>query len=422
MNSISVVGLGKLGSCLAASLAASNVGSILGIDINPAVVNSINRKKAHIYEPGLEDLLQSNSNLEATTNIERAITETDITIILVPTPSLKDGSFSLEYVLQVCEALGKHLAGRSEYHLIVISSTVMPGSCDNRIKKCLESSSGRTIGRDLGLCYCPEFVALGNALAGFQKPDFVMIGQSDDKAGQKLQAIYEKFCLNNPPIIRMNLVNAEIAKIALNFYITCKISIANTLAEICENVKGANIDDVTGAIGLDSRIGTKYLKGATAYAGACFPRDVRAIRVLAQLVCANDTLPQSIGLVNKWQVNRLKAKVQAEMTKKDTLGIIGLAFKPNTDVTEESTGMSLYEMAKYERYDVIVYDPVVVCDDSLDDLQSCVDQSDVLVVTNPYDLDIDFHAEQTVIDCWRVLDKEKAIEQGAKYIAIGVGK
>ena len=418
MNSISIFGGGKLGLPLAASFASQDF-SVLTVDINPQVVNAINKKKAHIYEPGLNELLQSNSNLEATTDIERAITETDTTFILVPTPSERDGSFSLKYVLQVCESLGKHLKGQNNYHLIVISSTVMPTSCNGEIREALERVSGRVVGKDLGLCYCPEFVALGNAIKGFQEPDFVMIGQSDDKAGTKLQAIYERFCINNPPIVRTNLVNAEIAKIALNFYLTCKINVANTLAEICENVQGANVDEVTGAIGLDTRIGKKYLKGGLAAGGTCLPRDIRAMWCLASKTYSNQELPKAINLVNNWQTTRLYALVVRAMKDKKNLGILGLAFKPDTDVVEESPGWELWQKASSKKWKIACYDKVVKCEYSVDTAQECVDKSDVVVLTLPIDYDIKFREDQTVIDCWRMIDKD---DVSGKYIAIGVGK
>jgi UDP-glucose 6-dehydrogenase len=266
---ISVIGLGKLGLPLSVAFADRGI-SVIGVDNVPGVVEAVNARVPHIYEPKLQTFLNlAGDRLMATGDLHDAVQRTPISIVLVPTPSDDDGWFSLKYVLEVCAELGQAIRDKGRYHLVVISSTVMPGSCGGEIKAALEKASRDKINKSWGLCYCPEFVALGDCIAGFKRPDFVLIGQSDGLAGDVLESFYIRFVPPGTPIERMALINAELAKISLNCYVTTKISFANQVAEICEKLPGADVDTVTNAIGNDRRIGKRYLKGATAYGGEC---------------------------------------------------------------------------------------------------------------------------------------------------------
>jgi UDPglucose 6-dehydrogenase len=364
--------------------------------------------------------------LLATTDVRRAVTDTDITIILVPTPSLDDGRFSLDYVLRACTELAQAIRkGKSvgHHHTVVISSTVMPGSCDGEIQETLERESGRTVGENLGLCYCPEFVALGNALQGFQCPDFVLIGKSDDLAGNYVDMLYRRFCANDPPIYHTSLVNAEIAKIALNFAVTVKITVANVLAELCEHIPGAHVDEVTRAVELDTRIGRRYFRGGTGFGGACFPRDVEAMGALVRQVGVDTILPETIRVLNNWQFARLIRIVEHERAKMPSaaIGILGLAFKSGTDVTEMSTGMVMAEAFTGSAV-IYAYDPNVQHAFSVDTAQEAVGRSNIVIATYPHEAfrTARFHPGQVVIDCWRCLDRAQVEDAGARYWAIGV--
>ncbi len=169
----------------------------------------------------------------------------------------------------------------------------------------LERASGRRVGETLGLCYSPEFIALGNVIRDMLEPDMVLIGESDPRAGDVLERLYRGVCENDPPFRRMSLVNAELTKIAVNTYVTMKISYANALADMCERLPGADVDTVTDALGLDTRIGPKYLRGAIAYGGPCFPRDNKAFAVLARDLGAEPLLAEATDAVNVAQTDRL---------------------------------------------------------------------------------------------------------------------
>ena len=269
---ISVVGLGKLGVPLAACLAYRGF-QVTGVDLDESKVESINKRIPPVFEPGLKELLQtSQGKLTATDDYDEAIGSSEVTFILVPTPSDEQGGFSVRYVNQACERIGAVLRNKSAYHLVVVTSTVLPGAVENELKPILEEQSGKSCGEEFGLCYNPEFIALGSAIHDLLNPDFVLIGESDQLAGDKLASIYKQLCENEPPVARMNFVNAELAKLSVNTFVTTKITFANMLAKICERLPGAEVDVVTSALGLDSRIGRKYLKGAVGYGGPCFSK------------------------------------------------------------------------------------------------------------------------------------------------------
>jgi UDPglucose 6-dehydrogenase len=416
---IAVVGLGKLGAPLAAVL-ASKGNEVLGIDLNPEAVRLVNEGLAPVEEPGLQEIVTaSRARLSATTELAGAA-DMDMTILLVPTPSDERGAFSNEFLLAALEDIGRALAGRDEYHVVVVGSTVMPGSCDAVIAPALESASGRRVGDTLGLCYSPEFIALGNVIRDMLEPDMVLIGESDPRAGDAQERLYRGVCENDPPFRRMALVNAELTKIAVNTYVTMKISYANALADMCERLPGADVEAVTDAIGLDTRIGRKYLRGAIAYGGPCFPRDNKAFGVLARDIGAEPLLAEATDAVNVAQTERLARVVQAHLDAGSTVGILGLSYKPDTGVIEESPGLALARLLGEAGYDVRVYDPVAL-DAALAALDGLargassaaelVAESDVTVIATPWPEFAELpvaalgrgERKKVVIDCWRLL-------------------
>ena len=413
---IAVIGLGKLGAPLAAVL-ASKGNDVLGIDVNPEAVRLLNDGQAPVEEPGLQELVTaSRDRLRASTDLATAA-DADVSIILVPTPSDERGAFSNEYVLAALEDVGRGLAGRDTYHVVVIASTVMPGSCDSEIRPALETASGRRIGDTLGLCYSPEFIALGNVIRDMLEPDMVLIGESDARAGDVLERLYSGVVETDPPFRRMSLVNAELTKIAVNTYVTMKISYANALADMCERLSGADVEQVTDALGLDTRIGGKYLRGGLAYGGPCFPRDNKAFGVLARDLGTEPLLAEATDAVNIAQTDRLARVVQSRLEPGSTVGILGLSYKPDTAVVEESPGIALAKLLADAGYEVRVYDPVAteaalsVLGQSARACSSAaevLDQSDVAVITTPWPEFGDLELQRAggpavVIDCWRQL-------------------
>jgi len=434
---VSVVGLGKLGTPLAACVASKGY-EVVGIDINPATVELVNQGKAPVFEPGLGELIASNGErLRASSDFKDAVLNSEITFITVPTPSDERGAFSLEFVLKAGRQVADVLKDRAGFHLVVLTSTVLPGATENQLKPLMERMSGKECGVDFGLCYSPEFIALGSVIRDFLNPDFILIGESDRKSGDMLQRFYEDVCENNPRVARMNIVNAELTKISVNSYITTKITFANMLARICERVAGADAEVIASALGLDTRIGAKYLKGAIGYGGPCFPRDNHAFSFFARELGATATLAEATDAANREQVTRLAELVKSYLKPGGSVAVLGLTYKPDTNVTEESQGILLVEKLRNEGIEVTAYDPAANIEaitrkfpwfETAASLEECIRHSDVMVITTPWkefkeiDLSIwggeDRH--RVVIDCWRILDPD-IVRKYAIYRALGIG-
>ncbi|HVP81194.1 MAG TPA: nucleotide sugar dehydrogenase [Thermodesulfobacteriota bacterium] len=435
---ISIVGLGKLGAPTAACYAYKGF-NVVGVDVNVQTVRMINEGHAPVFEPGLEEMIQTNKvRLSATTEYGQAVLNSQITFILVPTPSDDHYGFSLRYVLEAVEQIGKVLRTKKDYHLVVVTSTVLPGATDNEIKPMLEAHSGKRCGSDFGLCYNPEFVALGTVIRDFLNPDFILIGESDPRAGELLTSCYQRLCDNRPSIVRMNAINAEITKLSVNTFVTTKITFANMLARICEKLPGADVDVVTSALGQDSRIGRKYLRGAIGYGGPCFPRDNLALSFLAQRVGAPATLAEATDRANRLQVNYLAGLVKSKLMPGGVVGVLGLTYKPQTDVVEESQGLLLSRVLAADNLSVTAYDPAgmenarrvlgtsVTFTKSLED---CVKKSDVIVITTPWEefrsisdhLLAPANRPRVVIDCWRLFNAER-FGDAIEYITLGIGR
>lgn len=404
MTGVCVVGLGKLGAVLAAVL-ASRGHKVVGLDVSQYAVDKINQGVSPVMETGLMDLVfQVKPYLSATTVAADAVRNTSIAFILVPTPSDEFGNFSNEYVLEAVAALGKALKHRTDFYTVVICSTVMPGSCQGPIKHALEAASGRTVGLGLGLCYSPEFIALGSVIHDMTHPDMVLLGADDTISRVYLHDVLRTIPETDPRYFNLSLVDAEIAKIAVNTYVTMKISFANTLGEICGRIPGANAHEIAGAIGHDTRIGLKYLKPGAAYGGPCFPRDTDAFAVLAESVGVGSELADATAVVNRRQVINLADTLRQH----EHVSVLGIAYKPDTSVIERAFGRELVELLQFEGVHVSSFDPRNsepingnhVCSTP----QECVQDSDVVVIATPHKdfVALDFKGK-TVIDMWGII-------------------
>ena len=430
---VTVVGLGKLGSPLAAVL-ASKGHAVVGVDLNQSYVDRLNAGKAPVDEPQLQELIDAHGpRLRAVARYEDAVPQSDMTFLVVPTPSDADGVFTNSFILAAVEQVGRALRGGTRYHVVVVTSTVMPGSTGGVIREALEASSGRVVGSDLGLCYNPEFIALGSVVRNMLFPDFILIGESDARAGAALAAVYAGVCANDPPIRRMTFVNAELTKIAVNTFVTTKISYANMLADICDRLPGADVDVVTQAVGSDTRIGQKYLRGALGYGGPCFPRDNVAFAALARQIGARADLAEATDRINDYQIDRLASIISARVAPGSSIAVLGLSYKPHTAVIEESPGVEVARRLAADGYRVAVFDPmandaavrVLPADVSAaGSAEACVATADAVVIATPWPelsaLPLKALSRAsgrvTVFDCWRVLPAEAAAVADVVYL------
>ncbi len=425
LRTICVVGLGKLGAPLATVIASKGF-SVQGIDANLNTVHLVNTGSAPVDETGLQDLLDTcKERISASTDYGVALDGAEATFVVVPTPSQEDGLFSIEFVLDAIRGIGKALrSGGARDHLVVITSTVAPGSTSGPIRAALEESSGLTVGEGVGLCYSPEFIALGSVIHDILHPDLILVGASDPRSGERLSEILRSISDDAPLVMQMNLVNAELAKLAVNTFVTTKISYANMLAEICEQLPGADAVVVTGAVGLDSRIGSKYLQPATPYGGPCFPRDNAALAATARQLHVSADLAEATDAVNRRQLLRLAELVCARLPDEGRASVLGLAYKPGTVVADASTGVGLTAELRSRGVSVCVFDPAAVGSAErilgngvlyAASAKECVRGADVVVVATaweefrtlePVDFSIDGR-RPLVIDCWRILDEER---------------
>ncbi|MCD6074597.1 MAG: UDP-glucose 6-dehydrogenase [Rhodospirillales bacterium] len=428
---LSVFGLGKLGSPMAVVF-ASRGHEVVGVDVNERAVDFLNRGMAPIEETGLQDLMASlDGRLRATIDGEQAIVETDLSILIVPTPSEADGGFALATLLAAAEVVGRGLARRNAYHVVVVASTILPGAVEREIIPALERASGKRRNVDFGICYSPEFVALGNVIHDILRPDIVLIGEGDARAGGVVEAFYRGTVENSPAFLHMNIVNAEIAKLAVNTYVTTKISFANMLADICERIPGADAYVVTRAIGRDSRIGGRFILPGAAYGGPCFPRDNKALSYFAQSLGTHALLAEATDEVNRNQNSRLVDLVLSNLPKGGQVGILGMSYKADAVIGDESAGYHLAIGLVAKRVAVNVYDPAAM--DHAKNLlgnqvtyaasaNACIAQSNVIVVTTPWKAfaDLAYPSGSIVIDCWRMLDPSK-LDPSITYFALGRG-
>jgi UDPglucose 6-dehydrogenase len=437
INRISVMGLGKLGLCAAACFALKGY-KVIGVDIDREKIDKINKGICPIEETDLAKLLeQCRRNLKATESYKEAISNSEVTFIVVATPTLSDGSFSNEYLEKCLYKIAEALRKKEGYHLVVVTSTVMPQTTEKVVKFLLEKISGKICGKDFGLAYNPEFIALGSAIHDFLNPDFILIGEMHKRDGDMLEQVYKKTCDKTPRFARMSPLNAEITKISLNCYITTKITFANSLTAICEKVAGADAHIITQALGLDSRIGSKYIKPGLGFGGPCFPRDNMAFSAFARRLETKAKLTEVVDEVNREQVIRVVNRINEILTvlgknkKSCRIGILGLAYKPNTPVIEDSQALEIAELLVNEGYRVSVYDPLAqenarsVLGDTVrytKDAQDCLADADAGVIAVPWQefKKINFkklNKNIILLDCWRLLEKIEGVN--IKYLGIG---
>jgi len=435
---ISVIGLGKLGASMAAAFASRGF-DVIGVDVNAASVDAVNRGEAPVQETDLGRYISENRDrVSATMSHEEAVLGSDISFVIVPTPSDEKGSFSLQYASWAFKEIGKALAKKDGYHNVVMTSTVLPGSCRYGLLPILERESGKRGGEDFGLTYSPEFIALGSIIKDFLNPDFTLIGELDERCGAALEDLYSRVMLNGSPSKRMSLENAELTKISVNTFVTTKITFANMLADLCERIPGGDIDVVTDALGTDLRIGKRYLKGALGYGGPCFPRDNVALSYLARTLGSEASIAETTDVYNRSIARKFAESHRRLFEGGKTVAVLGLAYKPLSHVIEESQGVFLADAIAKAGARVIAYDPlanesaapeigqnVVI----LDSMKDCLAQADVVIVTTP---DVEFASiaredlagdgrKVTVIDFWRILADAMRGQEGIEYLGTGLG-
>jgi UDPglucose 6-dehydrogenase len=352
---ITVIGTGYVGLVTGACFAKLG-NHVTCVDIDKTKVELINTGKSPIYEPGLDTILQTYAhNLTATTDTENAIRNSDATFICVGTPSNKDGSIDLSAVHNTAIQIGRILKTLPTWHLIVIKSTVVPGTTNGTVRDLLEQRSGKTTGHDFGLAMNPEFLREGNAIHDFLEPDRIVIGTSDPKTADTLRHLYHDFTC---PILETSLSAAEMIKYASNAFLATKISFINEIGNLCKKL---HIDtyQVADGMGYDKRIGRAFLDSGIGWAGSCFPKDLNALVEFAKTHDETPRIIQSTITINDEQPIRLLRLLTHHLPtlKGKTIGILGLAFKPETDDIRDSRAIPITEALLNQGAHIKAYDP-----------------------------------------------------------------
>lgn len=409
---ISIIGTGYVGLVSGACLAKLG-NNVICVDIDEKKVEKINNGIFPIYEEGLDKILSEyKERIKATTDYKLAISNSTITFICVGTPSKKDGSVDLSFVRDAAVETGKHLKEKDSWHLVVVKSTVLPGTTRDIVLPILEKQSGLKAGKDFGLAMNPEFLREGVAVKDFLEPDRIVLGVYNNRSRDVLRKLYKDFLC---PILVTSLSTAEMIKYASNAFLATKISFINEIGNMCKS-HGIDTYEVADGIGLDKRIGRAFLNSGIGWGGSCFPKDLYALiswgkknrnkpKILEEVVEVNNQQPLKLVELLKKHVPKLNGK---------TIGLLGLAFKPNTDDVRESKAIPIVEQLLREKAYVKAYDPkaignfkkiypqIIYCQSAQDVLSS-----DAILIVTKWDEFKKLHYKGKIVIDGRKLEKAK---------------
>jgi UDPglucose 6-dehydrogenase len=405
---ISIIGSGYVGSVTGIGLAALNHTVIL-VDNDARKVDLLNRGSAPIFEPGLDKLLSENKDrITATTDLRHAILDTDITFIAVGTPSNDNGSIDLSFIQAVSTMIGDVLKEKRVRHLVVVKSTVLPGTTENLVQRTIEIRSGKKSGRDFGIASNPEFLREGSAVGDFFYPDRIVIGGEDEWSSGMLQDMYAGISC---PRYLTTIKTAEMIKYVSNAFLATKISFANEIGNICKQVQ-VDTYQVFEGVGMDKRINPHFFRAGIGFGGSCFPKDVKALLSMAKELGVSACMLEATVSVNNSQplemIHLLKRHIPDLNGKK--IGLLGLAFKPDIDDVRESRAIPLIGALLREGAEVTGYDPMAMAnfrqiEDRISFAESAKDilRSDaVLIVTEWQQFENLDYSGKIVIDGRRV--------------------
>jgi GDP-mannose 6-dehydrogenase len=351
---VSVFGLGYVGSVSAAAFAADGH-DVVGVDVNADKVQAINQGRSPIVEPGLDDLLKQGADegrLRATTSTAQAVHATDLSLVCVGTPSRKNGSLDLTYLERVCEQIGDAIKTKDGYHVVVVRSTVLPGTTHGVVIPALERTSGKKYGEGFGVAVNPEFLREGTAIRDFRQPPLTLVGHNHATDAAPTKALYESI---DAPLISTSIRVAEMMKYTSNAWHAVKVVFANEIGNLCKRV-GVDSHEVMDIFCQDQKLNLSpyYLKPGFAFGGSCLPKDVRALQYRAKEVDLELPMINAVLGSNRLQVQH--AVDQIVETGRKKIGLLGFSFKAGTDDLRESPMVLLAEALLGKGYQLCIYD------------------------------------------------------------------
>ncbi|MEM3556251.1 MAG: UDP-glucose/GDP-mannose dehydrogenase family protein [Candidatus Micrarchaeia archaeon] len=439
---ISVIGAGYVGVVAAACFAERGFKTLISTN-DPRKVELVNEGKAPFFEPNLDRLIKKNVKsgmLKATKTRVEAVLNSDVTFICVGTPSAPDGSIDLSFIYEAAEEVGRSLRKKKGYHVVVVRSTVVPGTTDE-VTTVIEKLSGKKAGKEFGVCMCPEFLRQGQAVHDMLNPDRVVIGEHDRKAGNVLERLFKRFYRGKKiPILRMNTVSAEMVKYVSNSILATKVSFINEIANICERVKNVDVYEVARGVGLDRRVGPLFLEAGAGFGGSCFSKDVNAIITFSKELGYQPKILETVLRVNYEQalhVVDLARRGLGDLRDK-RIAILGLSFKPNTDDMREAPSIKIINKLLEEGAKVVAYDPVAkenarkIFKDKIEyagSAEECLKGADCCIVVTEWDEFKKIKPEvlkkmkgRLLVDARRVWNHEKMRRAGFSYTGVGLGE
>lgn len=437
---IAIVGTGYVGLVTGTCFAEMGT-DVTCVDIDKRKIENLKKGIIPIYEPGLEEMVESNykaGRLKFTTDLKSILNDMDIVFSAVGTPPDEDGSADLRYVMDVARTVGQNM---NKYLVVVTKSTVPVGTA-KKVKALIREELDKRGEKDIefDVASNPEFLKEGAAIADFMRPDRVVVGTESDRAHKMMEKLYKPFTLNNYRIIYTDIPSAEMTKYAANAMLAARISFMNDIANLCEIV-GADVNMVRRGIGSDSRIGSKFLYAGCGYGGSCFPKDVKALIKTGIINGYRLEILEAVESVNERQKHILFRKLM-DFYKGDikdkTIAIWGLSFKPNTDDMREAPSLVLIDQILKAGGKVKAYDPIAIEEtkkrvgDSIyyakDIYDAAVDTDAILLVTEwnefrlpSWDVIKKIVKNPAVFDGRNIYNKSELEELGFRYTAIGIG-
>ncbi len=352
---LAMIGTGYVGLITGACFAEFGYQTVC-IDKNEKRVKELNNSKCPFYEPGVEALLDKHLNktklLSFSNSLSQSINDADIIFITVGTPSKRtEGEADLSFVWDVAEEISNNI---KKYCIVVTKSTVPVGTT-MEVKNIISKKINE---KDFDVVSNPEFLREGSAISDFMRPDRVVIGCENKKSEDIMKELYRPLYLLETPIVSTTIESSEIIKYASNSFLATKISFINQVADLCEKV-GADVQDVAKGMGIDKRIGNKFLHAGPGYGGSCFPKDVKAFIRTAQKHDVDLSILSSVDNFNEGRISKITNKfiLKANLKKGDKIGLLGLSFKPNTDDVRDSTSLKIAKLLQDKGIAVKSYDP-----------------------------------------------------------------
>jgi len=433
---IAVIGLGFVGLTLSSVLASKGITTV-GIDLDKEKCSKIAKGTPTFFEPNLKKTLKKalKKNLFITDKLS-SINNCDFIFITVGTPQKKNGEIDLSFIKTAVRSVGKIISKNKKKPVILIKSTVIPGTMKDVILPILEKNSKKKAGKDFGLISNPEFLQESNAIRDTIKPHVIVLGGYRTKFMKKTEKFFSRFN-PNVTIIITNHQTAEMIKYANNSFLATKISFINQIASICQAIPDTNIDDIAATIGLDPRIGNLFLNAGPGYGGSCLPKDMNAIINLSSKIGVKPTLLNAVERTNKLQISNIVTLIKRNIRKikGKKIAVLGVAFKPDTDDIRDSMGIELVRQLMKLGANVTIHDPRALDNarkifhsnaEYTTTISSALKNCQCVIIMTQWkeyekidNKTIKYMNKKFIIDSRRILSNKNL---DAKYYAIGLGQ